>query len=383
MGSKKDRGVGMVFFKKICLAVTAALVIIGAPASAQQVMVDGIGVDKDSAMRDASRNAVEQVVGTLVNAQTLVSNAMVQLDEIYTKSQGFVTGIEVLSQRNEGGMLRIKARVEVNTDPDAQLMSRLNMIMMLNDPRIAVVILKQDSYGNVQGHDLISESALNDHLLTLGFSHVVDAGVASQLNNAVLLNQIYNGTTGISAIGSTLGADYLVIGRTRLQSQEISLPDGNGGYAPTLLKSGNAILNVKVIKFDTGEIVGTYTTSAKGVENSNEMAEQRALEKAAAEAAQKLEEKFRHFSADTSQHLQLEVHTSDYTAVEQLLQDIRQVSGVQNVTLREKQGVKTVLSVDTTLKPNVFMQLLQSTSRLGFFVAGMTNNTVKMSVSRR
>ena len=383
MGSKKDRGVGMVFFKKICLAVTAALVIIGAPASAQQVMVDGIGVDKDSAMRDASRNAVEQVVGTLVNAQTLVSNAMVQLDEIYTKSQGFVTGIEVLSQRNEGGMLRIKARVDVNTDPDAQLMSRLNMIMMLNDPRIAVVILKQDSYGNVQGHDLISESALNDHLLTLGFSHVVDAGVASQLNNAVLLNQIYNGTTGISAIGSTLGADYLVIGRTRLQSQEISLPDGNGGYAPTLLKSGNAILNVKVIKFDTGEIVGTYTTSAKGVENSNEMAEQRALEKAAAEAAQKLEEKFRHFSADTSQHLQLEVHTSDYTAVEQLLQDIRQVSGVQNVTLREKQGVKTVLSVDTTLKPNVFMQLLQSTSRLGFFVAGMTNNTVKMSVSRR
>ena len=382
MGSKKDRGVGM-FFKKICLAVTAALVIIGAPASAQQVMVDGIGVDKDSAMRDASRNAVEQVVGTLVNAQTLVSNAMVQLDEIYTKSQGFVTGIEVLSQQNEGGMLRIKARVDVNTDPDAQLMSRLNMIMMLNDPRIAVVILKQDSYGNVQGHDLISESALNDHLLTLGFSHVVDAGVASQLNNAVLLNQIYNGTTGISAIGSTLGADYLVIGRTRLQSQEISLPDGNGGYAPTLLKSGNAILNVKVIKFDTGEIVGTYTTSAKGVENSNEMAEQRALEKAAAEAARKLEEKFRHFSADTSQHLQLEVHTSDYTAVEQLLQDIRQVSGVQNVTLREKQGVKTVLSVDTTLKPNVFMQLLQSTSRLGFFVAGMTNNTVKMSVSRR
>ena len=382
MGSKKDRGVGM-FFKKICLAVTAVLVIIGAPVSAQQVMVDGIGVDKDSAMRDASRNAVEQVVGTLVNAQTLVSNAMVQLDEIYTKSQGFVTGIEVLSQRTEGGMLRIKARVEVNTDPDAQLMSRLNMIMMLNDPRIAVVILKQDSYGNVQGHDLISESALNDHLLTLGFSHVVDAGVASQLNNAVLLNQIYNGTTGISAIGSTLGADYLVIGRTRLQSQEISLPDGNGGYAPTLLKSGNAILNVKVIKFDTGEIVGTYTTSAKGVENSNEMAEQRALEKAAAEAARKLEEKFRHFSADTSQHLQLEVHTSDYTAVEQLLQDIRQVSGVQNVTLREKQGVKTVLSVDTTLKPNVFMQLLQSTSRLGFFVAGMTNNTVKMSVSRR
>ncbi len=372
----------MNFLKRICLSAAFAMAV-SVPVSAQQVMVDGMGADKDSAMRDASRQAVEQVVGTLVNSQTLVSNAMVQLDEIYTKSQGFVTGIEVLSQQNEGGMVHIKARVDVNTSPDAQLMNRLNMIMMLNDPRIAVVILKQDSYGNVQGHDLISESALNDRLLNLGFSHVVDAGVASQLNNSVLLNQIYNGTTGVSSIGTSLGADYLVIGRTRLQSQQISLPDGHGGYAPTLLKTGNAVLNIKVIKFDTGEIVGTYTTTAKGVENSNEMAEQRALEKTAAEAAQKLEEKFRHISADTSQHLQLEVHASDYSAVEQLMQDIRQVSGVQNVTMREKQGAKTILSVDTTMKPGAFMQLLQNSSNLGFFVAGMTNNTVKMSVSRR
>lgn len=359
------------------------MLALSAPVSAQHVVVDGVGMDKDSAMRDASRNAVEQVVGTLVNSQTLVSNAMVQLDEIYTKSQGFITDIKILSEDKQDGLVHIKADVDVNTSPDAQLMSRLNMIMMLNDPRIAVVILKQDPNGNVQGHDMISESALNDRLLSLGFSHVVDAGVASQLNNAQLLNQIYNGTTGISAIGSSLGADYLVIGRTRLQSQGISLPDGRGGYAPTLLKTGNAILNIRVIKFDTGELVGTYTITGKGVENSNEMAEQRALEKVAADAAQKLEEKFRHFSADTSQHLQLEVHTADFSVVEQLMQDIRQVSGVQNVMMREKQGGKTILSVDTTMKPVAFMQLLKDSSKLGFYVAGMTNNTVKLSVSRR
>lgn len=369
-------------WKKICLTAALALAL-SSPVSAQQVLVDGVGADKDSAMRDASRNAVERVVGTLVNSNTLVSNAMTQLDEIYTKSQGFVTGIEVVSQENQGGMVRIRARVDVNTSPDAQLMNRLNMIMMLNDPRIAVVILKQDRQGGVQGHDLISESALNDRLLNLGFSHVVDAGVASQLSNATLLNQIYNGTTGVSSIGQSLGADYLVIGRTRLQSQNISLPDGQGGYAPTLLKTGNAILNVKVIKFDTGEIVGTYTTTAKGVENNHEMAEQRALEKAAEAAAQKLEEKFRHISADTGQHLQLEIHTSDYSTVEQLMQDIRQVSGVQNVVLREKQGNKAIVSVDTVMKPAAFVQLLRNNTQLGFFVAGMTNNTVKMSVSRR
>ena len=66
-------------------------------AMAQQVVVDGMGMDKESALRDASRNAVEQVVGTMVDSKTLVNNAVVALDTIYTKSQGFVTNQEILS----------------------------------------------------------------------------------------------------------------------------------------------------------------------------------------------------------------------------------------------------------------------------------------------
>ena len=369
-------------FNKTAIMALTVLALLTSSAAAQQVVADGTGTDQESALRDASRNAVEQVVGTLVGSRTLVQNAAVQLDEIYTKSQGFVTDIKLLSQTKQAGMVHVRARVDVNTNPDAQLMGQLNMLMMLNDPRIAVVILRQDAQGRIIGHDAVSESTLNSHLLALGFSHVVDAGLVSSLQDAQLLNAIYNGSTGIAAVGQSLGVDYLVIGRTRAQSQGISLPDGNGGYAPTLLKTGNAVMTAKVLKFDTGEIAGTFTVSAKGVENSNEMAEQQAIEKMSEAAARQLEEKFRHLSAASVRGLQLEVYTTDYDAVSQLVKDLQGMSGVQQVYLREHAGNKSILSVDTIVKPDTLVQMIKGNTRLGIFVAGISNNTVKLSISR-
>lgn len=47
---------------------------------AQIADVSGVGEDRDSALRDAKRNAVEQVVGTYINSETLVSQASVVLE---------------------------------------------------------------------------------------------------------------------------------------------------------------------------------------------------------------------------------------------------------------------------------------------------------------
>lgn len=47
---------------------------------AQIADVSGVGEDRDSALRDAKRNAVEQVVGTYINSETLVGQASVVLE---------------------------------------------------------------------------------------------------------------------------------------------------------------------------------------------------------------------------------------------------------------------------------------------------------------
>ena len=70
------------------------------PTFAKEVTVDGVGIDRESALRDARRVAVEQVVGTFVDSRTLVENSMVALDNIYTKSQGFVGKVTVINSGN-------------------------------------------------------------------------------------------------------------------------------------------------------------------------------------------------------------------------------------------------------------------------------------------
>lgn len=368
--------------KQISMYIVVGLCLLAPKVYAQEIITDGIGSDTESALRDASRNAVEQVVGTLIDSRTIVENATVTLDSIYTKSQGFVTSQQILSQDKQQGLVHVRAKINVNTNPNSQLMNNLNMIMSLNDPRIAVIILKQDARGTVMGHDYIAEAALNDRLLELGFSHIIDAGVVSSLENAQLLSQIYNGRTNVSAVGQSFGADYVVLGRMRTQFQDISLPDGKGGYTPTLLKTGNAELTVKVIKFDTGDIVGTFTTTAKGVENNNEMAEQKAVQNASQEAAKKLEEKFRHFSAISQSAIQLEVYTTDNNAVNQLIQDLKALSIVENVYLREQQQGKVIISIDTTETANGLIQMLRRQTQLGLFVASVTAHSAKISISQ-
>ena len=94
-----------------------------------------------------------------------------------------------------------------------------------------------------------------------------------------------------------------MLGRVQSQAVDISLPDGEGGsYRKTQLKSGHARLTVDVIRTATGEVVGTFTTSAKGVGTSEAMAQAKAVEKASSKAAERLEEKFRHLGSEAGGH---------------------------------------------------------------------------------
>lgn len=357
-------------------------------ASAQVVTVDGMGADRDSAVRDASRNAVMQVVGTFIDSNTLVENAIVELDEIYAKSQGFVRNIKILEERQVGEDYRVKASIDVDTSPDASLMDQLTLLMRTNDPRIAVIVLgdTNDANGTFNagnGHDIISESAMSDRLIELGFSHVVDADHVIKLQNAQLLNSIYNGQTGLNGVEVDRSVDYLVLGKSRVDAYRVSVPNQlQGGYSETQLTTAKADLTVKVLKFDTGDLIGTYSVDGQGVENNQTRAANKALTVAAGKAAQELEKKFKQFAAKTSQGgIQMTVHADDYSKIEQLITDLNGIGGVENVYVREHGNGKAVLEIDSMQKPHTIIQLLKKRTKLGIFVEGVTNSGMQITVS--
>lgn len=277
--------------KKFVTAMLTAIMLHGT-ALAQIVTVDGTGLNRDEAIRNAERAAVEQVVGTYVNADTLVENAMVKLDELYTASQGFVNGVKIISESNTVNGYVVRATMNVESEANTELMSRLETIMRLNDPRITVIMLKDAAPAGT--HDDLSESAINDRLLELGFSHVVDADIVANLENAVLLERIYNGERGLVGVGDSYGADYLVLGKTHASAQNLVLPNyGKGGYNRHPLNVGNADITAKIIKLANGEIVGTFTVSGKGNGVNADLAERSAIKNAANNAAVELENRFK------------------------------------------------------------------------------------------
>ena len=257
-------------WKRILLLLTMLFYFIQ-PAFAKEVTVDGVGLDRESALRNAMQQAVEQVVGTFIDSQTLMEDLVIQLDEVYKKSQGYVKSIKILNEQQEKDMYRIRAIIDVDSSPDGKLMNNLSMILMLNDPRIAVIILNDensnfsendpDSTTNNQSavsHNTSAERAMNSKLLHLGFSHVVDANQIIRLKNSQMLNEIYNGREALNEnIIKDNSIDYLVLGKSRVDINKVSVPEyGGKGMIETSLIEAKAELDVKVIKYDTGDLTG-------------------------------------------------------------------------------------------------------------------------------
>ena len=366
----------------LCLALTQT-------ALAQTVTVDGVGVDRDSAMRDAARTAVEQVAGMYIDANTVVSGSSVELDEILSHAQGYVQNISVLSESVSGGEYRIRASVDVNTDPNSAFMKRMDAVMRLNDPRIGVVILTDDTDSHdfyeapaTRGHDTILETALNERLLTVGFKHVVDVSLLSQLQDSSILNAVYRGDSRLPYDGdpSARPIDYLVIGRSHADGYHVKLPNNRGGYVETQMSSARTLLDLKIISFGTGTIIGTYSVEGQGVENTPELARRKSRQAAAVKAAEKLEQQFMKAAANAFSGIQLTVRANDFSLVEQLVKELKGLRGVQDVYVRGTNAGKTTIDIASAQKPFTILQMLQRSTSLSIFVESTSDSEIKITL---
>ena len=226
-----------------------------------------------------------------------------------------------------------------------------------------------------------SEAALNEKLLELGFSHVVDADTVTRLYDLPVLRSIYNGENSSFNHNGNLGIDYLVLGKSETDAQKISLPDEKGIYVETMITGTKSLLHVKIIKFATGELVGTFSVERQGIENNTNRADNKALRDVAVKAAQKLEEKFRKLGSQAFTGMRMTVSANDYGSVEKLMSELRDLNGVRNVYVREHNGGKTILDVDTTQKPHAIVNALRQRSKLGIFVENVSIDAVEFIVT--
>jgi hypothetical protein len=83
------------------------------PGSIIEVVATGVAADPDRALVNAYSHAIEQAVGVVVDAETMVRNDQVLTDQVLTYSDGFVQNYKVVRQWQERGLHYVRIRASV------------------------------------------------------------------------------------------------------------------------------------------------------------------------------------------------------------------------------------------------------------------------------
>ena len=209
----------------------------------------------------------------------------------------------------------------------------------------------------------------------------MDAAHLLKLQDANLLRAIYNGQTTLKGDTDNL-VDHLIIGESKVRATRETVPNFyNGKSLETPLVSSNATISIKVLKYDTGDLISNFTAKGLGRGNNGDTAVEQAVDNAAADAAQEIERTFKKFAAKTTQGIQINLSVEDYETAEALAQELRGIGGVDAVHIRSHNGNKAVLEIDSTQKPHVIVQTLRQRTKLNIFVEKITDSSIDMAVS--
>lgn len=254
------------------LTVVLAMMFISitSQATAEIVTVSGYGKNESDAIADAKRNAVEQVVGMVLKSRSKTQNFKLVMDTIDTRTQGYINSFKILSKEKDGSYISINAKVDVSNEPNSSLMKDVEMVMLLNDPKMSVEIdyYGDDSTETFKKYPVITATAIHEELIKSGFTHVMD---------------------------SSNDVDYIIIGKLTVnKSKEIKLPkwssisDDEVKMLDTNLSKTTATLDCKIKKCSTDEIIGEFHVSGDGMSASDNDIQMEAVSKMASQAAQEV-----------------------------------------------------------------------------------------------
>lgn len=143
------------------------------------VQSENIAGARQAAIQDALRQAVEQEAGMLMNATSIVKNDDL-MEKIYTNTEGYITGYEILREKREkNGLYRVKVQATIKIGALRDTLVKLGIIKAMMDyPRVMVLPYPDES---ISPESRIAETVIIKYLSDKRFD-VVDPGKSSELH---------------------------------------------------------------------------------------------------------------------------------------------------------------------------------------------------------
>lgn len=365
-------------------------------SDSKEVVAKGLGAilagdevkAREDAINSALRNAVEQVVGTMVESNVLVENYQTVEDQIYTRTQGYVQKYDVIStskQLDNAMEVTIRAMVKIS-DLQSDLEAIGVLLSRKGKPRTMVMIQEKNIAEHYYqlGMDMnTTETAIMDEMMNFGFPFV-DAAQSRVSIASDVVSAAMSGDNGAAAsIASRLGAEIIITGAAVSKV-------ASGGPAVVRdagFKSCQANINLRVIRADDARIIAVASASDRAAHIDEITGGTQALQKAAKKAAMELKDEIiTAWQKDVYSSAQVQLHVTNISSFSQLntLKNSLKyyVRGIQAINQRSFAAGTALFDIDMKGTAEQMASELEAKEIEGIKlkVIGLTQNKVSVKI---
>jgi len=251
---------------------------------------------RDLAIQDAMRQAVEQAVGTMVSAETMVQDYQVLRDNVFTKTQGYIQKYDVVNAGAKGNLYEVTISATVAVENLKDDLSALGLLhARVEKPRVLFMIAEQNIgaeyifwwrwWGDVkaigQQFDMAAtETALKEEFINKGFNIVDISSVTGKIELSKGYRVVDLSDAGARELGRKLGAEVVIKGKAIAKEGPRTSGSSVGSYL--------ADISASAIRVDNGQVLGASRGHGVSRHISEVTGGTEALEKAARELAGKM-----------------------------------------------------------------------------------------------
>jgi len=358
----------------------------------QEVIAKGVGAiiggdeakAEDDAKANALRNAVEQVIGTMVQSDVLVQNYQTIEDNIYSHTSGYVQSYDVIGKSKRGeNILEVTIRAVVKKGDLKNNLEAIGVLMSRKGkPRVMVLVDEKNMSAHYYSWAVdmnTTETEIMNVMMEKGF-RFVDKNIAMQkIKKDMVLAAIGGDPMAAASIGTQTGAEVLIIGKAASKA-------ASGG--PAVLRqagmvSCQATLNLRAVRADDGSIIATTSQQAASAHIDRLTGGTMALKRAAEAAAQELSAKIiDRWQKDIYSSTTINLRLLDVTSFSDLIKFKNMlpvmVRGVQKVYQRDYSNNTALFDLDVKSNATKVAEEMATKdfSPLKIEIVNVTQNTI-------
>ncbi|MDD2499934.1 MAG: flagellar assembly protein T N-terminal domain-containing protein [Geobacter sp.] len=228
---------------------------------------------REAALQNAFRRAVEQVVGVALESKTVVKDSELLNDKIFSKSQGFIKTYRIVGEKVEADAYRLTVLASVSRHKLEQGLDNAGLLIKkMGKPRIAVIVMEQNGFGNAIPGGVVENSLLS-RLSKRGYV-LVDRQAMLAVQHELANNQTDH-TDAVVRAAAAGGAEIVIVGRATARSAS--------ALSGTNLRPVQVMVTCRAIEVDSGELLATVTATQQALHVNPAAATNEAFEKAAEE----------------------------------------------------------------------------------------------------